>query len=320
MSDVTIDRPRTPARLASPSGQRPLGGRLGLDVPRETWPTAPELKRLEACGYSWTQLHAPPVEMLADALTARRYADCLRAVLAPTGLRVVLHAPDALQLGSTLHDRAFAGLLDCAVAIGAEIVVYHPAPAGSAASAADSPAADLAGTADDPAWLAEEAALRRFAALAERTGMLLAVENLAPAYPVPSARREPGHAPLHVRDLVRRVDSPAVGMAFDLGHAHVTAQLDGLALVDVLASAIDEVVLFHVHDNLGAGRGADTPPGIPPLRLDLHMPPGRGTLPWRVLAPLLRAHTAPLLMEIAPGHRPEPLRLATVSAELLTRS
>jgi sugar phosphate isomerase/epimerase len=304
MSDVTIDRPRTPERLASPSGGRPLGGRLGLDVPRETWPTAPELKRLEACGYGWTQLHAPPVAMLADALSASRYADCLRAVLAPTGLRVVLHAPDALQLGTQLHDRAFGGLLDCAVSVGAEIVVYHAASTGDG---------------DVTAVAAEIDALRRYAALAERTGLLIAVENLAPAYPIAIDRRDPSHAPLHVRELVREVDSPAVGIALDLGHAHVTAELDGFALADVLAAVEDEVVLFHVHDNLGARRGADTPPGILPLRLDLHMPPGRGTLPWRSLAPLLRAHRAPLLMEIAQGQRPAPLRLATVSAELLTR-
>jgi sugar phosphate isomerase/epimerase len=343
MSDVTIDRPRTPERLASPSGGRPLGGRLGLDVPRETWPTAPELKRLEACGYGWTQLHAPPVEMLADSLSASRYAHCLRAVLAPTGLRVVLHAPDALRLGSALHDRAFAGLLDCAGEVGAEIVVYHAGRSScdtTAAGAADSVgAADAIGAADavgvvdatgaadalgavvvTGAAEAEERSLRRFAALAERTGLLLAVENLAPTYPTPPGRRNPSDAPRHVQELVRRIDSPAVGMAFDLGHAHVTAELDGLLLADVLAAAADDVVLFHVHDNLGARRGADTPPGIPPLRLDLHMPPGRGTLPWRALAPRLRAHVAPLLMEIAPGHRPEPLRLATVSAELLTRS
>jgi len=80
-----------------------------------------------------------------------------------------------------------------------------------------------------------------------------------------------------------------------------------------------EVVLFHVHDNLGVRRGPGTPPGIVPLRWDLHMAPGRGTLPWPAIAGLMRAHPAPLLLEVAPAQRPDPLRLATVSAELLTR-
>jgi sugar phosphate isomerase/epimerase len=308
MSEVAIDRTRTPEPLASPSEGRPLGGRLGLDIPRETWPTAPELKRLEACGYGWVQLHAPPIAMLVDPVGVRRHADCLRAVLAPTSLRVVLHAPDALSAGTREHDRAFAGLLDYAAAIGAALVVYH----GAQFPVAEGVEADRV----EDRLLAEECSLRRFAARAEQANTTIAVENLVPVYPGPP---QLGHAPLFVRDLVRRIGSPALGMALDLGHAHVTSQLAGAALVDVLAATRAEVVLFHVHDNLGVRRGPGTPPGIPPLRLDLHLPPGRGTMPWRALAPQLREYAAPLLLEIAFGHRPDPLRLATVSAELLTR-
>ena len=343
MSDLTIHRPRERAQEPlGVGGVERLGGRLGLDVPRETWPTAPGLKRLEACGYGWVQLHAPPVEMLADTLNAGRHADCLRAVLSPTSLRVVLHAPDALRLGEPLHDRACEGLLDCAVAVGARVVVLH----AGCFPLADGPAADRV----EDRRLAEERSLRRLAARAERAGVVLALENLAPAYPVPPARRELSHSVAWVQELVRRIDSPAVGMALDLGHAHLTSQLaraagarpDGAAgarrggaagarrggaaragdapLAEAIAAALDDVVVFHVHDNLGVRRGPGTPPGVVPLRLDLHLPPGRGTLPWRALGPLLRAHDAPLLLEIAASHRPDPLRLATVSAELLTRS
>src|SRR6187551_2718506 len=103
MTDLTIHRTRAPEPLAPPTAEPPLGGRLGLDVPRETWPTAPELKRLEACGYGWIQMHAPPIAMLADPVCVQRHADCLRAVLAPTSLRIVLHAPDALSVGVREH-------------------------------------------------------------------------------------------------------------------------------------------------------------------------------------------------------------------------
>jgi len=310
MTDVTIHRTRgwAGADPAPPQEGRPLGGRMGLDIPRETWPTAPELKRLEACGYGWVQLHVPPIEMLADPVSAGRHADCLRAVLAPTGLCVVLHAPDDLHVGEPLHDAAVAGLLDYAVAVGASFVVCHAACLPIAEGAAADRVEDR--------LLAEERALRRFAKRAERAGVTIALENLAPIYPSAPLL---SHAPLFVRDLVRRIDSPAVGMAFDLGHAHITAQTAGVSLVDVLAAARADVVLFHVHDNLGVRRGPGTPPGIVPLRLDLHMAPGRGTLPWRTIAPLIRTHGAPLLLEVAAGQRPDPLRLATVSAELMTR-
>lgn len=308
MTDLTIHRTPAAAPLALSADARPLAGRLGLEVPRETWPTAPELKRLEACGYGWIQMHAPPVAMLADPVSVQRHGDCLRAVLAPTSLEVALHAPPELRLGECGHEAAFAGLLDHAIAVGATFVVYHAA----SLPVAEGVAADRV----EDRLLAEERALRRFAAIAEQSGLTIALENLAPAYPGPSLL---AHAPLFVRDLVRRIDSPAVGMALDLGHAHITAELSGAGLVDVLAAVRSEVVLFHVHDNLGVRRGPGTPPGIVPLRLDLHMAPGRGTLPWRLVAPFVRAHAAPLLMEVAAAQRPDPLRLATVSAELLTR-
>jgi sugar phosphate isomerase/epimerase len=312
MSDVTIHRQRQAAEPVGLGGVARLGGRLGLDVPRESWPTAPELKRLEACGYRWVQLHAPPVEMLADPVSVRRHGDCLLAVLAPTSLQVVLHAPDALAAGARLHDRAFEGLLDCAVAVGARVVVCHAGGVAAAEGAAAVRAEDR--------LLAEERSLRRLAARAERVGVVIALENLAPAYPVPPARRRLADSVAWAHGLVQRLDSPAVGLALDLGHAHLTTQLDGLTLTEALPGVLDDVVLFHVHDNLGVRSGPGTPPGIVPLRLDLHMPPGRGTLPWRAIAPLLRGHRAPLLLEIAAGHRPDPLRLATVSAELLTRA
>ena len=308
MTDLTIHRTREPAPLAPPAHGRPLGGRLGLDIPRETWPTAPELKRLEACGYGWIQMHAPPVAMLADPVSVQRHGDCLRAVLAPTSLHVAIHAPDELRVGEAAHDLAFSGLLDYAVAVGATFVVYHAA----CLPIAEGVAADRV----EDRLLAEERALCRFAARAERAGVTIALENLAPVYPGAPLL---SHSPLFVRDLVRRIGSPALGMVLDLGHAHITSQLAGAALVDVLASVRSEIVLLHVHDNLGVRRGPGTPPGIVPLRLDLHMAPGRGTLPWRAIAPLLRGHPAPLLMEVAPAQRPDPLRLATVSAELLTR-
>jgi sugar phosphate isomerase/epimerase len=153
--------------------------------------------------------------------------------------------------------------------------------------------------------------------LVERSGAAFVVENLAPVYPGPPRLC---HSPAFVRELVRRLASERVGVLFDLGHAHIAAALSGGDAMSLLDEVRDDVALFHVHDNLGARGGIDDEaPGIDPLRLDLHLPPGNGRVPWTDLVPALRSHPAPLVLEVHPPHRPEPLSLARVTALLLGR-
>ena len=74
----------------------------------------------------------------------------------------------------------------------------------------------------------------------------------------------------------------------------------------------------HLHDNLGARRrhpGREL--GVDPLRLDLHLPPGRGTLPWDRVATMLAATEAPLVLEVHPPYRAPVGELAATAARLL---
>jgi sugar phosphate isomerase/epimerase len=282
----------------------PLRGRLGLNVPAQWWPTAPALKGIEAAGFQWVQLHSPPEAVLCDETLMARHAGALRSVLATTGLRRVIHAPDDLLAGTPGQDRALIGLLDYAARLGADLVVYHGrniAPGPSAGERA----------------LAEERALRRLALpRLQEGGLVLAIENLAPVYP--GATRL-SYSPGIVAELVDRLASPHVGMCFDIGHAHIAAAARGCTVADLLEPLADRVVLFHVHDNLGDRRRGDLP-GVDPIRLDLHLAPGRGTVPWDALAPVLATHRAPLQLEVHPSHRPTPMALAEVTIGLLSTS
>jgi sugar phosphate isomerase/epimerase len=282
---------------------------LGLNVPTGWWPTAPMLKGLEAAGFGWVQLRTPPRTMLCDRDRVLRHAAALRNTLETCGLRLVLHGPDDLSAGEPAHDRALDGLLDYAAAIGARQVVYHGAnfacPAGAEAQARV-----------QEREAREETSLRSRIPRLERLGVTLAIENLAPVHPGPPRRC---HDPSHVRGLVRRLASPRVGLLFDVGHAHVVAGLRGTDVRSLLDPVVDDVVLFHLHDNLGARRGRATPPGLDPLRLDLHLAPGNGTLRWEAIAPLLLRSDVPLVLEVHPPHRPEPLSLSSVTTELLLR-
>ena len=152
--------------------------------------------------------------------------------------------------------------------------------------------------------LAETRSVAALAVTAERLGVTLALENLAPVFPGPEMVSA---NPLAVRALARRINSPAVGLCLDVGHANVIAGLRRTSLSRMVEPVLDMVVLFHLHDNLGARwHTADYRTDLDPLRLDLHLALGKGNLPWHEIAPSLLAHGAPMLLEIhapraAPG-------------------
>lgn len=277
-------------------------------MPAAWWPTAHALKGLEAAGFAWVQVHAPPRSVLADCRRARAHATALRANLDTCGLRLILHGPDDLCAGDPRHEGALDGLIAYAQATGALYVVYHganlPLVDGGAAAARVSDRLER-----------EERALRARARCIEAAGFTLAIENLAPVWPGPARLC---HSPEFVRELVARLACPRIGMLLDVGHANIVAGITGGHLRAIVASVAEQVVLFHLHDNLGARRGSGAP-GLDPLRLDLHLAPGAGRLPWHAIAALLVEHPAPLLLEVHPPHRPEPLSFAKVTSELLLR-
>lgn len=265
-----------------------LTGRAGLTVPQDWWASAPLLKLFEAAGFSWAQVHAPPPAVLRDPRACTRHAGALDDALATTGLGCVVHAPQGLRAGSRDGDRAFEGLLAYAAEIGAEFAVYH------ACALPDAPDSENA-------LRFEARSLAALAARAERLGVTIAIENLAPLYPGPETLSA---NPMSLRGLAHRIGSERVGLCLDLGHAHIVSQLRRTSVERLCEPVLDLTCLFHVHDNLGARReGARKSLGVDPLRLDLHLPPGRGNLPWGRLEALIARHRAPLVLEIHPPYR-----------------
>jgi sugar phosphate isomerase/epimerase len=277
------------------------GERLGLAVPTEWWQSGPLLKSFEAAGFGLAQIPSPPSSVLADARMLSRHAEATRTALDTTGLGAVVHAPTDLLAGTPASDRAFEGLLAYAAEVGAGHVVYHGHALVDHASSEDR-------------LLAETRSLAWLARRAERLGVTIAIENLAPTYPRPEQLSD---TPLVLRALAHRIDSPRVGLCLDLGHAHIVAGLKHAGIRNLVEPALDTVALFHVHDNLGARWDRSAPPGLDPLRLDLHLAPGRGTLPWSDVAPLVLGHDAPLLLEVHPPNRPAPHELFAATSELL---
>ncbi len=270
--------------LGAMAAHAALRSRLGPALPPEWWPAPPALKEMEASGFAWVQLHCPPTSVLANPRSCIAHARAAGDALAETGLRAVVHGPAGSWAGEPAADRALEGAISYASECGAEALVLHARDFGDGRGAEDRA-------------LAETRSLAALAALAERLGIALALENLAPTYPGP----EPIAAnPLAIRSLVRRIGSPALGICLDVGHANVIAGLRRTSLSRMIEPVLDLTILFHLHDNLGARWQPDHRPEIEPLRFDLHLAPGRGTLPFEEIAPSLRSHHAPILLEVHP--------------------
>jgi sugar phosphate isomerase/epimerase len=274
--------------------------RLGLSIPYEWWPAGPLLKEIEAAGFTWVQVPAPPPSVLSNPRLEATHSRALRQTLETGGLRPVLHAPSGLRAGAADGHRAFAGLIAYASEAGAGVVVYH------AANFPDAPASE-------DHVLAETRSLARLAPLAERLGVTIALENLAPVFPGPDVL---SFSPQLLRTICRQIGSPNVGVCLDVGHANVVASLRHADPVELIEPVLDSTVLVHLHDNLGAQREPDSHPELDPVRLDLHLPPGRGLLPWARVAPLLARAQAPLLLEVHPP-RPAPARIFAAAKSVL---
>jgi sugar phosphate isomerase/epimerase len=285
-----------------PTTPPPPPARLGIDQPAGWWPGVPRLKSYEAAGCAHVQIHAPPGAVLVDESRVCAHAGALAERLGLSGLRLVLHAPDDLVAGTAEADAQLDGALRYAAVAGADLLVLHGAglPAGATGLRAR--------------MSAERRSLRGRLGRAARLGVKLAFENTAPAYP--GCERVSDDLAV-VADLVHALESDQVGVCLDVGHAHIAAERAGVPLAEMVAPVLDRTLLFHVHDNFGHRPDLADGGWAEPLRLDLHLPPGAGSVPWTALAPLLARHTAPLLLEVHPSGRPEPGTLAVMARELL---
>ena len=299
--EARLDSAHTADPLASlgAAGHR----RLGLDGTRGWWPTTPRLKSYEAAGFGYVQLWMPDRAALAQPEVIGAHATALWETLHLTSLRLLLHAPEDLFAGTPEHDAQLDGALSYAALTGAETLVYTRAQlpldgVGVRARLAD-----------------ERRSLRAALRRAETLGVRIAIQNTAPAYPGLPERVSDN--PLGAHELVGALDSDAAGLYLDIGHAHVVAGLAGCEIAELVAPVLDRVIVFGVHDNFGAAPAAPRSGGLEPLRFDLHMPPGAGTVPWAALAPMIAMHTAPVALEVHPNLRPEPATLAILARELL---
>ena len=211
-----------------------------------------------------------------------------------TRMRAVGEALLGAELGYTVHAPLEVNLMDLtspglqrdvldaslrfAKVIGAEVVVCHAGQRVGARDARHSMGAQLS---------AERSALREAGNLAEELGVTIAVENYYPEWPiVRGAVYDYSVWPSRLADQISAVDHPAVGICLDVGHAALAAGFFGFNLIGECGAIASLVRHVHLHDNLQRTNLSGEPPvsehtvyGLG----DLHLPPGRGTIPLEEL-------------------------------------
>ncbi len=228
--------------------------------------------------------------ILGGGLDANR----LRAVgdlLLEAELAYTVHAP----LEANLMDLSSHGLqrdvldvsLRFAEGIGAGVVVCHAGQRVGARDARYSIGEQLS---------AERSALQEAGDLAGELGVTIAVENYYPERPIlRGAVYDYSVWPSQLAEQISAVDHPAVGICLDVGHAALAANLFGFDLIEECAAIAPLVRHVHLHDNLQKTNLTGEPQVSEHTVFglgDLHLPPGRGTIP---LEDLLRRMDFPEL-------------------------
>ena len=193
-------------------------------------------------------------------------------------LAYTVHAPlevDLMDLTShSLQRDVLDASLRFAYVIGAEVVVCHAGQRIGARDALHSIRDQLS---------AELSALREAGELAGELGLTIAVENYYPEQPILRGTvYDYSVWPSQLAEQISTVDHPAVGICLDVGHAALAAAVFGFDFIEECAAVAPLVRHVHLHDNLQrtnhTGEPAVSEHTVYGLG-DLHLPPGRGTIP-----------------------------------------
>jgi len=246
----------------------------------------------------------------------------IQELLLEADLDYTVHAPLEVNLMDLTALDIQRAVLDASLrfasCIGAKVVVCHAGQRIGARDTRYSLREQLA---------TERSALREAGDLAGELSITIAVENYYPELPIlRGAIYDYSVWPSELADQISAVDHPAVGICLDVGHAALAANFFGFDYLAECAAIAPLVRHLHLHDNLQKTNLTGEPPvsehhvyGLG----DLHLPPGRGTVP---LGDLLRLVDFPeglsCCVELCPelySLVPEALQAARELGELAVR-
>ena len=253
---------------------------------------APVLDRFEDLGVDSVELGLADLEVIAGCRVLRDRLETLRAVCADRPFALSVHAPINGNFADPAHvelqrDAALA-CLEVAGAIGAGVLVQHAAmmPHVTAAERARRLALEREGL----AAIAPEAA---------EAGVVVAVETLFGrlSHWTPS--------PAELAHQIAMVGHPNIRACTDFSHAFLNAGERGFEVMEELAELAPLTCHLHVHDSFGSPRSFPQYSRAEAILFglgDIHLPPGRGSLPWGALGRLPFAAGTVANLELTARH------------------
>jgi len=190
---------------------------------------------------------------------------------------ISMHAPSGVGDLSSPYEiqrdetvMACQSALDSAMLMGARMVTFHPSSIeGNMSEASER-------------WDALLETLKDICGYAEDRDLRIAIEN----FPKPMF----GSDPLDMYQRIADLDIHNVGMCLDIGHTFV-----GGHLPEIISEFGEKIFSVHASDNRG--------------RVDEHLPPGQGCVPWKNVMDGLRKieFQGPIVVEVRDGRRTEPI-------------
>jgi sugar phosphate isomerase/epimerase len=255
---------------------------VGINLPRlyleDVSGLADDLESLKNAGPDFAEVWVDHLGViLGGNLDAERSQPVWERLL-KTDLAYKVHAPLEVNLMDLTAHHVQRDVLKASIwfanRIDADVVVCHAGQRLGSRDARYSLREQLA---------AERVALREAGDLAGELGVTIAVENYYPELPiVRGVVYDYSVWPSELAEQISAVDHPAVGLCLDVGHAALAASVFGFDYLEECGAVAPLVRHIHLHDNLMRTNVTGEPQVSehPIYGLgDLHLPPGRGTIP-----------------------------------------
>ncbi|MHC1743905.1 MAG: sugar phosphate isomerase/epimerase family protein [Syntrophobacteraceae bacterium] len=261
-----------------------------------------DLDHFASIGLDAVEIPVHGIDAIKDGKIDPRRLRESRAILSDYDFEYSVHAPDPLNLMDRdhpeMHIAVLRSSLQFTAEIGSRVLVYH---AGRYVAEELFPVDGRRLLSEVGARKLLDAEVRQLRSMAQEfPDQLICVENARP-YLLHSPYCY-GESLESLGEIIREIDCRNVGVALDVGHLFMAAELYGIDPVSAVRNISSLIVHTHVHDNFGGVvhyHEKQQTHQIPFGRGDAHMPVGWGAVPISaILEEYLDSYTGILMMEL----------------------